>query len=94
MKEDLQFCLKLISFDQPKIIEQKSANLKDDGSNESIDGDESVPDELQLEVNWRQASGPSDETSMVVRVHVTNNVESVGIDHRLLFLWMASKLYS
>ena len=84
----------MISFDQPKIIEQKSANLKDDGSNESIDGDESVPDELQLEVNWRQASGPSDETSMVVRVHVANNVESVGIDHRLLFLWMASKLYS
>jgi hypothetical protein len=35
-------------------------------------------EEIELEVKWQQATSPAEETSMIVKVHVSDNVEAVS----------------
>ena len=52
--------------------------MRDPQSDESFpDPSKADVDELQLEVKWLQAEGPADENSMLVKVHVADNVEAV-----------------
>ena len=65
-------------------MEQKSGNLREDPNRDQlIEADNLVleskqKEELQLEVKWQTASSdPSEENSMLVKVHASNNVEAV-----------------
>ena len=66
-------------------MEQKSGNLREDPNRDQlIEADNLVleskqkEEELQLEVKWQTASSdPSEENSMLVKVHASNNVEAV-----------------
>ena len=52
--------------------------MRDPQSDESFpDPAKADVDELQLEVKWQQAEGSADENSMLVKVHVADNVEAV-----------------
>ncbi len=41
-------------------------------------------EEIELEVMWQQATSPAEETSMIVKVHVSDNVEAVSCHDDLL----------
>ena len=52
--------------------------MRDPQSDESFpDPSKADVDELQLEVKWQHAEGPAAENSMLVKVHVADNVEAV-----------------
>lgn len=41
-------------------------------------------EEIELEVKWQQATSPAEETSMIVKVHVSDNVEAVSFSQSYL----------
>jgi hypothetical protein len=68
-------------------LEQKSGNLREHPSKDQfIEADNLVleskqKEELQLEVKWQTASTNSEENTMLVKVHASDDVEAV----RLIF---------
>jgi hypothetical protein len=41
-------------------------------------------EEIELEVKWQQATSPAEETSLIVKVHVSDNVEAVSFSQSYL----------
>jgi hypothetical protein len=66
-------------------LEQKSGNLREHPSKDQfIEADNLVleskqKEELQLEVKWQTASTNSEENTMLVKVHASDDVEAVRL---------------